>query len=132
MKITTAEDYSLRALAYLAKHTGKPIPLSAIADKEKLPLTFLEQLFVELKKACLVTSQRGAKGGYTLAKTADQITVQDVLEAVSGQLEIIECNHDYCPTPEHCSTRGVWLKLTQHINDLLSKITLADLVRESK
>ena len=91
MKISTKGRYGLRALVDLAGHdNGEPIALASIAQRQKLSLNYLEQVFGTLRKAGIVVSVKGAGGGYKLARDAESITVKEVLEALEGTFSIID------------------------------------------
>ena len=91
MKISTKGRYGLRALVDLAVHdNGEPIALASIAQRQKLSLNYLEQVFSVLRKAEIVKSLKGVHGGYCLAKKADDITVKEVLEVLEGKFSIVD------------------------------------------
>ena len=121
-------------MSYLAqKADDGPQPLRAIAQLG-LPEQYLEQLLGSLRKAGLVTTVRGAQGGYQLALPPDQITVGHIIDAMEGPLNLSECANDSdsgCPHSAGCKTRRVWEYLTDNINRLLYSITLQDML-ESK
>src|SRR5438874_5475094 len=116
MMFSTKAEYGIRVMAHLARNGGdEPISLASIADAEGLPLAYLEHLAQRLRKAELVDSRRGAHGGYTLARAAEDITKADVVAALEGEIAPIECiterpdgvlvcvrdgepGHDPCPT----------------------------------
>src|SRR5918998_1404509 len=92
MMFSTKAEYGVRVMAHLAKRDGQqPISLGSIADAEGLPLAYLEHLVQRLRKADLVASRRGAHGGYTLARPADDITMAEVVAALEGEIAPIEC-----------------------------------------
>ena len=92
MMFSTKAEYGVRVMAHLAKHDGeRPISLATIADAEGLPLAYLEHLVQRLRKAGLVESRRGAHGGYTLAREAEEITMAEVVRALEGEIAPIEC-----------------------------------------
>ena len=97
---------------------------------------YLEQLFALLKKAGLVKSIRGASGGYVLAKSAEEISVGDVLRAFEGNLEPVRCAAFYseegCVASDECVTKYVWQKINDSINKTVNEIKLDELVKESK
>ncbi|HNT30634.1 MAG TPA: Rrf2 family transcriptional regulator [bacterium] len=128
MKLTTAEGYALRAMVFLAKRCqeGNAFSLSEIAEQEQLPLSFLEQIFIGLKKAKLVKSVRGAHGGYTLANQPKDINTLKVIEAVSGKSSMIDCNRDFC-SAGNCAVAPFLTKLQLTIEKTLRDTTLADL-----
>src|SRR5918999_5424961 len=89
---STKAEYGVRVMAHLARRGGDvPIPLGSIADAEGLPLAYLEHLVQRLRKAGLVESRRGAHGGYTLARDAEDITMAEVVRALEGEIAPIEC-----------------------------------------
>src|SRR5215213_3624193 len=89
---STKAEYGVRVMAHLAKRGGEePIPLGSIADAESLPLAYLEHLVQRLRRAGLVESRRGAHGGYTLARPADDISMAEVVRALEGEIAPIEC-----------------------------------------
>ena len=132
MKLSTRGKYALYAMVYLAQKADEgPQPLRAIAQLD-LPEQYLEQLLGSLRKAGLVTTVRGAQGGYQLAKAPDEITVGHIIDAMEGLLNLSECATDgVCPRGGDCPTRKVWEYLTNSINDLLYSITLKSML-ESK
>ena len=98
MLFSTKAEYGVRLMVELGRQPGStPISLSAVAEAERLPLSYLEHLVAKLRKAGLVTSTRGAHGGYRLAKPAEEITMDAVVEALEGQIAPMECFHE---TPE--------------------------------
>lgn len=126
MKFSTKAEYGLRAIIYLAETTD-PVSLASIAKREKLSLAYLERIFAMLKKAGLVKSFKGVKGGYTLSKKADKITVAQVIEVLEGELYRLNC-----PTCSVCKclVHPVWLKLYRQISQTLNSITLKSLVKK--
>jgi Rrf2 family protein len=116
----------------------QPVALSAVAEAENLPLSYLEHLVARLRQAGLVTSTRGAHGGYRLARPAGDITMDEVVEALEGQIAPMECFH---MTPEGkvlcsheadgdhaCATKLLWTRVQGGVNKALSGTSLADLV----
>ena len=92
MKLSARVEYGVRAMAVLAIYyqTG-PLPLREIAEQEKISLKFLEQIFPDLKKANLVESARGSRGGYMLSRPPDEIKVGDIVRAVEGPITPVDC-----------------------------------------
>ncbi len=130
MKLSTKGKYSLYAMHYLAEHADDgPQPLKAIAAIG-VPEDYLEQLLGTLRKAGLVTTARGAQGGYSLAGAPETITVGDILNASEGPLNISDCLTDEscCEKSGGCKARRVWDYLSRSINDLLDSITLRDML----
>jgi Rrf2 family transcriptional regulator, iron-sulfur cluster assembly transcription factor len=138
MRVTTWTEYSLIISIHLAKRgrggTG-PVAARELADIERLPADYVEQILLRLRRAGLVESVRGAKGGYYLAKEPGDISVRDVMAASEHQTFEINCDThpvdtDRC-NPEHaCSIRPVWYALQQRVDELLASISLADLMKQ--
>lgn len=136
MKIGTRGHYSVIAMIELGRQTylGKPVSLSRIAEKQLIPLNYLEQLFAELKKAKLVKGVRGAFGGYLLAKAASQITVWDILKGSGESTRLNQCSGDsaklFCMgRTTHCDVHGLWTNLVQKVQNHLETIKLVDLMQ---
>ena len=121
---------------------SRPVSRNAIADAERLPLSYLEHLVAKLRKAGLVTSTRGAHGGYRLAHPAEEITMIEVVEALEGPIAPMECFHE---TPEGkvlcshadevdrtCATKLLWTRVQGGVNRALAGTTLAELVEFSR
>ena len=134
MKIGTRGHYSLIAMIELARRTsfGKPVSLSIIAEKQNIPLNYLEQLFVQLKKAGLVKGVRGAFGGYFLARSAAKINVWHVLEGSGEPMNLKRCSDDIKPfclgTGGHCEVHNLWIETTNQIKLMLEKVSLKNIL----
>ena len=137
MNISTRGRYGLRALLEIAKNSKNgPTNIRDISKKQKMSMTYLEQILHRLKKAGLVKSIRGAKGGYLLAKDGKKITVRDIIKVLDGPIGIAYCDfpklrEKSCIVPGSCASRALWRKLENTIDDFLSQVTLADLKKES-
>ena len=132
MKLSTKGKYGLYAMFYLAQHEGSgPQPLKAVAEIG-VPEDYLEQLLGNLRRAGLVTTVRGAQGGYQLARAPEDITVGDIIDAAEGPLTISECISDEgcCHRSGECRTRRVWEYLSNSINGLLQSISLRDMLEQ--
>jgi len=130
MKVSTRGRYGLRAMIELAKNENSgAIPLRIISEKQKISEQYLEQLFVNLRNSGLVKSVRGANGGYLLKRPADEITAEEILIALEGPLNIVDCIADesLCDFTKECATHELWIELRERIEDLLKNITLEDL-----
>lgn len=132
MKVSAKEQYGLRAMAELAARYGLgPVPLSEIAQAQDISLDYLEQVIPDLRSAGLLCSTRGAKGGYELARTPDQITVGDVLRALEGDILPVRCVADECQEAcartDECSARTVWQTIHDQVQDTLDGMRLSDL-----
>jgi Rrf2 family protein len=135
MKLSTRTRYGLRAVLELAASQGKePVQIKTIAQRQGISLKYLEQLMAILKSAGFVRSVRGAKGGYILAKKANQIKLSDVFNALEGPVTTVECleNENYCARVADCVTRQVWAEVQQAIEKVLQSMTLQDLVDRIK
>lgn len=135
MKLSTKGKYGLYAMFYLAQHAGSgPQPLKAVAEIGVSSEDYLEQLLGNLRRAGLVTTVRGAQGGYQLAKAPEDITVGDIIDATEGPLTISECLSDEgsCHRAGQCKTRRVWEYLSNSINGLLQSITLRDMLEQDE
>lgn len=130
MKVSTRGRYGLRAMIELAKNENSgAIPLRIISEKQNISEQYLEQLFVNLRNSGLVKSVRGANGGYLLNRPAEDITVQEIIVALEGPLNIVDCIADesLCDFSKQCATHELWIELRERIEDLLKNITLDDL-----
>ncbi len=133
MRITTRSRYGTRMMVELAVHHEKgPVQLGEIARRQKLSVKYLEQLIIPLKKAGLIKSHRGARGGYALARSPEEITVWEVVSILEGDEGVTPCVHypDLCEMSPICPTRDVWDLLTEVIRETLARITIADLARK--
>lgn len=137
MKISTKGRYGLRALIDVAQYSEiEPVAISSIAARQDISERYLEQLMAMLKKAGLIKSIRGAGGGYVLAKNMDDISVGEVLRALEGTLEPVECagfqETDSCKAAGGCVTKYVWQRINDSINRTVDEIRISQLVEESK
>ncbi|MDD3411102.1 MAG: Rrf2 family transcriptional regulator [Eubacteriales bacterium] len=132
MKLSTRGKYGLYAMFYLAQHDGAgPQSLQSIASTG-VPRQYLEQLLGNLRRAGLVSTVRGAQGGYQLAKKPADVTILDIIDAMEGPLELSECmNEDnHCTRACQCPVRYVWQRLTDSINGELARVTLEDMLHQ--
>jgi Rrf2 family protein len=139
MLFSTKAEYGVRLMVELGRQPDSgPISLSAVAEAERLPLSYLEHLVARLRRAGLVTSTRGAHGGYSLVKPAEEITLDAVVEALEGQIAPMECFHE---TPDGkvlcshesdgdgaCATKLLWTRVQGGVTKALAGTTLAELV----
>lgn len=138
MRITTWTEYSLIIMLHLGrrKRVGDvAVPARELAETEGLPADYTEQIFLRLRRAGLVRSVRGAKGGYFLSRPPEEISVRDVMAACERQTFEVNCethpvNDDRCSPAAACSIRPLWAALQQRIDDFLSSVTLADLMKQ--
>ncbi len=134
MELNTKGRYAVMAMADLAKHgDDQTIALSAISERQQISLSYLEQLFVQLRRANLVESQRGRSGGYVLARTADEITIAEIMSAVGEPIQMTRCAEvsDFCHGGQKCLTHDLWRALGTHILSFLSDVTLSDVLKKN-
>ena len=129
MKFSTRDRYALRLMVELANRPNDLIPLKEISDKQRISLKYLEQIVTPLAKAGLVSSVRGAQGGYRLARSAAEITSGEILRAEEGELTAIPClaSSVDCPHRGQCHTLDFWSGLNDLINKYVDGITLEQL-----
>src|SRR5688572_19740722 len=139
MLFSTRAEYGVRLMVELGRQSGEaPVALAAVAESENLPLSYLEHLVAKLRKAGLVESQRGAHGGYRLARPAADIDLLEVVQALEGTIAPMECFH---PDPDGkvscshesdgdqaCATKLLWTRVQGGVTKALSGTTLAELV----
>ena len=130
MYISAKADYGTRALLTLAAAGGGPVRGEVLAREQGLPLKFLENTLTSLRHAGLVGSQRGAEGGYRLARPADEITVADIIRALDGPLAEIrgEKPEEAVYTGAAVHLRDVWVAVRSALREVLETVTLADIV----
>lgn len=126
----------MRAMVALARHHGEgPISIAEIAKESSVPPAYLEQLVAPLRRAGIVTSKRGAHGGYILARSPELVRVGDVYRVMEGPVAPMDCvseniDDQTCPLIDGCETRPVWLKVRDSIIEAIDSTTLADLLAE--
>ena len=133
MKLSTRGRYGIQAMYDLALHAQSgPQSIKAISEREGVPEAYLEQLFAALKRQDLVVSTRGAQGGYTLSRPPEAITVGDVLRALEGGLNLVDCldGEDACGKACACPSRVVWQKVRDGLNAVVDGITLEDMLED--
>ena len=136
MRVTTWTEYSLIISLHLARRgNDQPVAARDISDSEHLPGDYVEQILLRLRRAGLVESVRGARGGYFLGRDPSKISVHDVMTACDHQTFEINCethqvDRERCGPGSQCSIRPVWKALRNRVDDLLKGITLADLLQE--
>ncbi len=137
MNISTRGRYGLRALLEIAVQPPKmPVTVKDISKKQQMSVTYLEQILFRLKKAGLVRSIRGARGGYVLARKGEKITVSQIIHALDGPISISHCDlpkmrEKSCIGPSACVSRILWKKLEDSIESVLSNVTLDDLKKQA-
>lgn len=136
MNISTRGRYGLRALLEIAVQPDEePVTIKDICQRQQMSVTYLEQILHRLKKAGIVKSVRGARGGYVLARKGDKITVNQIINALDGPISFSYCDSPQlreksCIGPSACVSRILWKKLEDLIEDTLSGVTLADMRKQ--
>jgi len=132
MRLTTKGRFAVTAMIDLAlRGDDGPVTLAGISDRQKISLSYLEQLFGKLRRCALVDSVRGPGGGYCLAHPARAISVADVVRAVDEPLDATHCGgKENCRDDERCMTHELWTTLNAKMYEFLASVTLADLVEE--
>ena len=135
MKLSTRSRYGTRIIMELARRDReKPIQVSEIARVQKIPVKYLEQLIRTLKKANLITSVRGSKGGHQLNQPPESITIGRLVRLFEGQTDLVACvsSPENCQMAEACRVRTVWMEATEAMYGKLDAVTIADLICEPK
>jgi Rrf2 family iron-sulfur cluster assembly transcriptional regulator len=134
MRLTTKGRFAVTAMIDVAMYGGDgPVTLAAVSGRQKISLSYLEQLFGKLRRSGLVESVRGPGGGYNLAKPSDQVSVAAIITAVDEPIDATQCGgRENCHDDRRCMTHELWASLNDHIFSFLSGVSLADLVRQQK
>ena len=130
MRVSAKTDYAVRALLELAVANDGPVKGERLAQAQAIPLKFLENILTDLRHAGIVRAQRGAEGGYWLARAADEVTLGEVIRAVDGPLASVrgEAPEDLAYDGAAENLRTVWVALRASMRSVLDEITLADVV----
>lgn len=134
MRLTTKGRFAVTAMIDVAlRQHGGPVTLAGIAERQRISLSYLEQLFGKLRRNHLVASTRGPGGGYTLAKPLTEVSVSDIISAVDEPMDATNCGglgncHDDLP----CMTHNLWTNLNIRMQEYLASVSLDDLVREQQ
>ena len=131
MKVSTKGRYALRMLVDLAEHGGGFVPLKDIAERQNISKKYLEQIIPLFNRSDMLLTNRGAQGGYMLARTPDKYTVGEILRLTEGSLAPVACleqEPNLCERQESCATLPVWQGLYRVIIDYLDHITLQDIL----
>ena len=134
MRLTTKGRFAVTAMIDLAmrQHQG-PVTLAGISQRQKISLSYLEQLFGKLRRHELVESTRGPGGGYTLARPMKEVTVADIIFAVDEPLDATQCGgKENCQDDGPCMTHELWANLNKRMIEYLDSVTLAELVDQQK
>ncbi len=134
MRLTTKGRFAVTAMIDLAlrQHNG-PVTLAGISQRQRISLSYLEQLFGKLRRHQLVESTRGPGGGYTLGRPAKDLTVADIIFAVDEPLDATQCGgKENCHDDQRCMTHDLWANLNAKMVEYLDSVNLADLVEQQK
>ena len=134
MRLTTKGRFAVTAMLDLALHGGRaPVTLAGISDRQKISLSYLEQLFGKLRRRKLVQSVRGPGGGYHLARDAAHVTVADIVRAVEEPLDSTQCGgRENCHDNQRCMTHELWEELNETVYGFLSNVKLSALVERQR
>lgn len=134
MRLTTKGRFAVTAMIDLAlRHDDGPVTLAGISDRQKISLSYLEQLFGKLRRHKLVASVRGPGGGYRLARPMGEISVADIIVAVDEPLDATQCGgRENCNDDHRCMTHDLWTNLNARMFEYLSSVALAELVAKQR
>lgn len=133
MQITRQADYALRAMLYLSRlEPNKRAATSQIAEEKRIPPSFLAKIISQLSIAGLIHTSRGAKGGVSLARAPEEITVLEVVEAIDGPIALNDCTHDPadCPFGDDCPLRVLWCSAQSDLISRLRNTTFAQFIQK--
>ncbi|HUF66253.1 MAG TPA: Rrf2 family transcriptional regulator [Gemmatimonadaceae bacterium] len=136
MRITTWAEYGVICALHLAKRAAEgPVTGRELAALERLPADYVEQILLRLRRADVIRSTRGAKGGYTLSRSPSEISIRDVIQASELETFDLHClshpvEEDRCSASHNCSIRPVWMMLQRRIDDVLESVHLSDLMHD--
>ncbi len=134
MRLSTRSRYGVRLmLALAANKQKKPVFLKDIANSEEISEKYLSQIIIPLKGKGLVTTFRGAHGGYLLSRPASEISLREIIEPLEGDLSLVDCvnNPGVCDRANACASREVWDELSSLLLNFLDTFTLEDLIKKS-
>ncbi len=132
MKLSTRGRYGTRALVELAIAYGEgPVSLKEISKHQEIPLKYLEQIAVRLKKAKIIQSVRGPQGGYKLCKSPEKLNLLEILEALEGSMCFVKCVGDRssCERIESCGFNELWGMIAQETSSIMSSVTLETMTK---
>jgi len=139
MKLTTMSRYRTRAIFDIAYHsTGLPVQVKDIAERQQIPIKYLEKIFHKLKQTDFIKSERGPGGGYVLTKDPGKIMVGDIIKAVKEHTDLVACVCDSadkakpCVREDQCVTRSVWREAARQITEYFNSVTIADLCEDAR
>ncbi len=134
IKLSKKVEYAILAMHYMVKKGNEPVSAKEIAENLKISFEFLSKTLQALMKSGLVISQQGTKGGYYTARKANQISIADIMDAMSEKPGIVECIHDgktedplNCRRSDDCSLKSPMMKIQKEINEIFTRTTLDDI-----
>jgi Rrf2 family protein len=136
MTVSAKCYYALRAIYALAEHQSSvPLKASEIAERQYIPIKFLEAILSQLKGGGFVVSRRGVEGGYLLARPSDRLKVGEIIRFIDGPIAPVDCvsvsRPKVCEYPGHCPFFGFWGRVRQAISDVVDQTTFAELIKEN-
>lgn len=137
IKISTRVLYGLRAIIYIVLNRDRwPISLNEVAKRQNIPLRYVEQIFIKLRKANIVKSVRGIKGGYVLRDNYEEISLLDIVEVCDNRIVPVWClnleSKKKCPIVENCFLSKIFCEMGEVVKNYLSNIKLKDIVAEAE
>ncbi|MDR2239971.1 MAG: Fe-S cluster assembly transcriptional regulator IscR [Zoogloeaceae bacterium] len=134
MRLTTKGRFAVTAMIDLAQRQSKgPVTLAGISERQKISLSYLEQLFGKLRRHGIVASVRGPGGGYRLARVMSEVSVADIIAAVDEPLDATNCGgRENCRDEERCMTHDLWTNLNKRMHEYLASVSLLNLVEQPK
>lgn len=139
MRLSVRGEYALRAMLALGLHEGESVQrIQSIADEQRIPKRFLEQILNDLKDAGVVVSRRGVQGGYRLARPADRITLAEIIRHIDGPLAPVSCVSERfyerctCPDESRCGIRTVMREVRDSVSTMLEGVSLSELCRRTR
>lgn len=131
MKLTSKARYGMKICYELGKRQDSGLSTPEIALITGYSVKYIEKLMKHLKQAGIVKAERGASGGYKLARAAEDITLGEIIRPLEDNLEIVKCINNSCTAEQMCPSHGVWKKLYNGINNLLDSMTLKEIIEDS-
>jgi len=136
MRLSTKGEYASRAMLEISLHPHQSLHIRDIASAQDIPLRFLEQILLLLKRAGYLRSKKGPNGGYYLAKEPAQISVAEVIRVMDGPLAPIDCvsvtAHEVCPRESTCRLRWLWKEVRDNVAEILERTTFEDLAERTE
>jgi Rrf2 family protein len=132
MKVNTKVRYGLRAILQIAdSYGGDPVPISAISETQEISGKYLEQVVGTLRKAELISSRKGVRGGYSLCRDPQEINLWEIITALDTHTTLVDCvlEPEVCDRSDDCLTRSIWTLLSARMKEFWSSFTLADLIK---